>query len=798
MAIELENLDADTGTRIDGLFPNHLIGGANAIVGDINGDGIDDFIIGARQTEVSGSSAAGQVYVVFGKDGGLGANFDLSSLDGTNGFTISGSYQNQYLGEYVSAAGDFNDDGLMDFLVSEKNEAGTSGAVHLIYGTSSGFSADFNLEDIDGTNGSTISVDRLVASIENIGDMNGDGVDDILIGSVISGSSYQFDVVFGTSSGLGADFSTTSLNGSNGFSITGTDARLFGYAVSKAGDINGDGLDDIILGAFQEGENGAAFVVFGSSSGFAADIALSSLNGNNGFKLVGIDDGDDAGFSVGGGGDFNGDGYDDLIIGAPDGEPYGEGYVVFGTASGFSSTFDLSALDGSNGFVLNGTPDLGNDAEGMEFAGDVNADGYDDILVGSPYADEVFVVFGSASGLGSSVDLGTIDGNGGLLITGTQYARAGVGLAGGGDIDNDGIDDILIGSIFASPNDIARAGQVHVVSVGSILGVEAIIGDENDNTLEGTEDRDHIEGRDGNDTLYGYGDNDDLYGQADHDVLYGGDGNDELFGGLNYDYLYGEAGEDVLYGGGSNDLLSGGDDDDTLYGEYGEDLLIGGAGNDYLDGGLLNDRLFGGLGDDSLFGDFGDDYLVGNDGNDLVGGGAGNDNLHGRDGDDRLYGEAGNDWMRGGAGADKLSGGAGSDALFGEDGDDNLYGYADNDRLWGGGGNDWMKGGDGDDYLDGGDKFDALFGEGGADTFAFTGDWRHDRIMDWEDGIDVIDLSTQGLKTGAETDADAFAKLSVVQDGSDTVVSITGDTYNSITLIGVDAADINADDFAFA
>src|SRR4029079_100558 len=140
------------------------------------------------------------------------------------------------------------------------------------------------------------------------------------------------------------------------FRVNGIDALDFsGSSVASAGDVNGDGFDDIIVGAFHAGSTayaaGESYVVFGKASGFAPAINLSSLNGVNGFRLDGIDTFDYSGLSVSSAGDMNGDGFDDIIIGAShatgaNGPQVGESYVVFGKASGFGATFKLSTLNG--------------------------------------------------------------------------------------------------------------------------------------------------------------------------------------------------------------------------------------------------------------------------------------------------------------------------------------------------------------------------------------------------------------------------------------------------------------------
>ncbi len=137
---------------------------------------------------------------------------------------------------------------------------------------------------------------------------------------------------------------------------------LSGRSVSGAGDINGDGIDDLIIGACGADPNGSAsgesYVVFGRDTGFDAALELSELDGSNGFVINGIRRDDRSGVSVSGAGDINGDGIDDLIIGAPgaglSGSASGESYVVFGRDTGFDAALELSELDGSNGFVLNG------------------------------------------------------------------------------------------------------------------------------------------------------------------------------------------------------------------------------------------------------------------------------------------------------------------------------------------------------------------------------------------------------------------------------------------------------------
>src|SRR5204863_3650016 len=131
--------------------------------------------------------------------------------------------------------------------------------------------------------------------------------------------SYLYDVT------LPSEMNLSSLNGGNGFMLGGAVGDRSGWSVASAGDVNGDGFADVIVGAPNAdphgSESGASYVVFGNASGFAANIDLSSLDGSNGFKLSGVAAYDTSGYSVASAGDVNGDGFADLIVGAPSADP---------------------------------------------------------------------------------------------------------------------------------------------------------------------------------------------------------------------------------------------------------------------------------------------------------------------------------------------------------------------------------------------------------------------------------------------------------------------------------------------
>jgi hypothetical protein len=356
--------------------------------GDINGDGTGDLIIGAP--------GASRSYVVFGGLGNLGF---LDVMDGI-------------------------DDGVIDLSLLD-------GAL------------GFRLDGATGGNESG-------RSVSSAGDITGDGIDDLLIGAPGANAAY---VVFGKDTATTGDFSSilnlADLDGQNGFKLEGVNSEdQAGYSVSSAGDVNGDELDDLIVGA---PGTGMSYVVFGKTEGFDPVVDLGTLDGSDGFRLVG---GLSSGYAVASAGDANGDGIDDLIIGAPGA---GTSYVLFGKTDGFDPLVDLGTLDGSDGFRLVGGVSSG---YAVASAGDANDDGIDDLIIGAPYAGgqagTTYVVFGGSSlaGLDASdgdpdgaVDLDLVNGTNGFRLEGTaQGNRSAWSVSSAADLNGDGSSDLIIGA----------------------------------------------------------------------------------------------------------------------------------------------------------------------------------------------------------------------------------------------------------------------------------------------------------------------------------------------------------------
>ncbi len=450
--------------------------------GDVNGDGFDDLIVGANGADPHGSYS-GASYVVFGKASGFGATLALSSLDGHTGFRLDGVAANDYSGRSVSSAGDVNGDGFDDLIVgadwADPHGDLSSGSSYVVFGKASGFSATLALSSLDGNSGFRLDgaavYDFSGHSVSSAGDVNGDGFDDLMVGAPSaasngsrSGASY---VVFGKASGFGATLALSSLDGHTGFRLDGVAASDYsGNSVSSAGDVNGDGFDDLIVGAIGADlhgrSSGASYVVFGKASGFSATLALSSLDGNTGFRLDGVAAGDLSGRSVSSAGDVNGDGFDDLIVGATGTDPKGSGsgsgssYVVFGKASGFSATLALSSLDGHTGFRLDGVAANDSSGDSVSSAGDVNGDGFDDLMVGAYWADphgpdsgSSYVVFGG-NFTAAVTDMGT---SGADILTGNDAANRFVAGDGDDKMVGHGGADVFHGG---AGNDIIRVSSL--------------------------------------------------------------------------------------------------------------------------------------------------------------------------------------------------------------------------------------------------------------------------------------------------------------------------------------------------
>ncbi len=682
-AQDLLKLNGINGFRLEGIAERDFSGQSVSSAGDFNGDGFDDFIIGASFADPNGVYSSGSSYIVFGKNSGFQAVLELSSLDGKNGFRLDGYDQ---FGSIVSSAGDVNGDGFDDLII------GTDGnSCYVIFGKSTGFGLTFDISNLNGSNGFRINgispFDGAGESVSNAGDINNDGFDDLIIGAsgadlngFASGSSY---VVFGKASGFDATFDLSSLNGSNGFRMDGKPSDNLGTSVSNAGDINGDGFDDFIIGAYVA-DPVASYVVFGKASGFGVTFDLTNLDGSNGFRLDSTERYDFAGRSVSSAGDINGDGFDDLIIGAHyalSNGSYSAGacYVIFGKASGFKATTDLSNLDISDGFSLKGVTGGGGLGWSVSDAGDVNNDGFDDMIVSdiqdassNNNSSGTYVIFGN-SDFGSVNEIVSTPGNN--ILRGTASANDTVTYA------------FASGPVTVSLN---ITTQQNTISSGldTLISIENLVGSPFGDNLTGNSMHNILDGRAGNDILRGWS------------------GADTLIGGFGNDMFFIENARDVVTEKSNEGIDSVSSNITYTLPAYVEKLTltgsasINGTGNSFanvitgnsaanqLNGHVGNDILKGGAGGDTYFvensGDIVTEYF--NQGIDVVdsritytlpanvekliltgtaainGTGNGLANvMTGNSAANQLNGGAGNDTLDGGLGANRLTGGIGND-----------------------------------------------------------------------------------------------------------------------------------------
>lgn len=768
--IELSTLNGSTGFALTGPVANDRTAWAVSGAGDINGDGIDDFLVGGN---LSSGNQRGTAYVVFGRSTAFDPVEALASLAPSEGFAIVGLTNYDRAGFSVSRAGDINNDGIDDFIIGTRNafvpESGNRGGTAYVVFGSNGLSS-VDLAALDGTNGFRVTGTQDNAytgrSVSSAGDINGDGFDDIIVGAwrtnPNNGAAY---VIFGSDGGFSSQIVGPNLDGSAGFQIISSVTASLGYSVSGAGDVNGDGFADVILGMPSfEGSTGRAVIVFGHSGPFAG-----SINAASGAQLDGASG--QVGRQVAGAGDINGDGFDDVMVatnyGNAGGSNSGTIYVVFGRAAGWDTALDLGAMTGTEGFVIAGA-DV-EDLAGISIsrAGDVNADGFADIIIGANKADPhgnnsgaAYVVFGKASGFGA-LDLSDLDGtNGFKIFGGGTEAWAGRSVAAAGDVNGDGIDDILVGAPYAYGGGGSRGTAYVIFGQGTPVNFVGGVGDD---TQSGSLIADDLQGGGGDDTLNGGGGDDVVDGGADDDTLDGGDGADLLYGGDGTDQLLGGAGGDRLDGGTGADTMSGGTGSDTYFVDDAGDVTdeTGGDGSDRVRAGVsyvlnagvenlnlegadnidgtgnaLGNQITGNSGANVLSGGGGADLLKGGDGDDALYGGADNDQLLGEFGRDTLYGGDGNDRLDGGALGDRLFGEVGNDILLGGTGADILDGGADNDQLFGDAGTDTLNGGLGNDQLDGGQGVDTMTGGAGDDTY----------VVD-----DADDTTIEALNEGTDT-----------------------------------------------
>lgn len=384
---------------------------------------------------------------------------------------IEGIHEYQRVGQVVDGVGDFNGDGFDDILFGAP-AGGEEGEklVYLVYGKQD--LEPVLLEDLDTGVGGLVfrgehENDGVGRSLSGAGDVNGDGLADVLIGvasSKVTNTGGRSYVVFGTENSSPVDLSDIAA-GVGGFVIDEDGSAYAGIMVASAGDVNQDGFDDVLIGAPGSG-TGGAYLVWGKED--TDPVSLTDVElGMGGFQMIGEDFNEDSGRALAGGGDINGDGVPDILVGAPDGgekdiecildvcnaHGLGRVYVIFGKSDGAAVALtDIAA--GVGGFVFEGSAWAHEFGKAVAVAGDVNGDGFDDVVVGTRPANggpmyrtvEAMVLFGKADtqmvhGPDISKELG-----GGFVLRGDDIGHhSSTWVAGVGDIDGDGLADVAVG-----------------------------------------------------------------------------------------------------------------------------------------------------------------------------------------------------------------------------------------------------------------------------------------------------------------------------------------------------------------
>ncbi len=409
---------------------------SSVAVGDVNGDGIDDMILGASDP----ISKAGGAYVIYGTEDGEPTKVTLAAdgeIPASQGFRIVAPSGSELLaGRAVADAGDVNGDGYDDIVVGANGIAHNYGGAFVIYGGPHDGTVELTEaglpEDVGFMLKGLRTADNAGASLAGGEDVNGDGIDDLVIGD--SGydpndpaSPYNTGAAFVVYGREGerptVELGSVTANG-EGFAIVGAEEGSYLEAVGMAGDVNGDGIDDVIVGATGTYRSstfvGYAAVVYGAAHrGGNVVLSRSGIDPAVGFMLESSAAGDGTGTSVTGTGDVNADGYDDVVIGAPWAGTPGSAHVVDGGATHGTVTLAPTGPQGAAGFVVHGPTQGSLQAEaGTSVAGgaDVNGDGIDDTVIGAPSAGYV-TSGGSVTGLGeAAVVYGVAGGRGELTL----------------------------------------------------------------------------------------------------------------------------------------------------------------------------------------------------------------------------------------------------------------------------------------------------------------------------------------------------------------------------------------------
>ena len=448
--------------------------------GDVDGDGIEDLLLGVPAAEVAGVSNSGLAWIVFGSPSLHDlARLDPAALPPSARVRILPGPETRGLGNALAALGDIDGDGWDDVAIAASGSfvrgLSRTGRVYVLFGGPAlRKTGDLSLDALplsaglvfDGLAGR----DLLGDAIASVGDADGDGLRDFVLGAPFAdplgrsnaGEAY---VLFGDTQRENlAAITLDALDGQNGLRVHGVAQNdNLGGSVAGLGDFDGDGISDLALGAAGAGfagqaSSGGVWVLFGDSD--EARPARVDLGGEDADGLLVLEGhanfGTGLGMGLAGLGDVNGDGLDDLFFGAPTAGGGGGGtgglaHVVFGSAAhGLGGVLALPGLSTAEGFTLHG--DIVSQRFGLAAAGrsDVNGDGLGDFVVADQGTGALYLVYGRTSGWPTDVftlapDVAPLPGGGLLLTSSGTDSFSSTSLSVLQDIDGDGLDELAVG-----------------------------------------------------------------------------------------------------------------------------------------------------------------------------------------------------------------------------------------------------------------------------------------------------------------------------------------------------------------